>query len=260
MGTPSYMAPEQAEGKSRESGPAVDTYALVRILYQMLTGRPPFTGDTTIDVLMQVIWDQPMPPSRRQRGAARPGEDLSEVPGKGPPPALRQRGRSRRRIWGAFLAGEPVKTALDPLAGARRHVGQALSRSCHGDGDDCVGGDARDGGKRDWGVVGSGGGSACAKLKTTNDQLEIAVDVAENAKIVAENRKVIAEKATASEKKAKDELAIAKQTVDHFLYCDRILLVWKYLQAGDTAQAKASHKECDELHRKFEVVSTKEPP
>ncbi len=135
-------------------------------------------------------------------------------------------------------------------------MGQALSRSCHGDGDDCVGGDARDGGKRDWGVVGSGGGS-CAKLKTTNDQLEIAVDVAENAKIVAENRKVIAEKATASEKKAKDELAIAKQTVDHFLYCDRILLVWKYLQAGDTAQAKASHKECDELHRKFEWYQLK---
>jgi len=66
-GTPSYMSPEQAAGRSAEVGPASDTYGLGAILYELLTGQPPFYEDHPLDTVLQVLSRQPILPRRLNR-------------------------------------------------------------------------------------------------------------------------------------------------------------------------------------------------
>ncbi len=64
MGSPSYMAPEQAGGYTKQAGPAADIYAMGAVLYELLTGRPPFRGATLLETIEQVKSTEPVPPSR----------------------------------------------------------------------------------------------------------------------------------------------------------------------------------------------------
>ena len=67
LGTPSYMAPEQAEGRSRAVGPAADVYASGAILYQALTGKPPFLGHSAIETVKLVVSADVVSPRRLRR-------------------------------------------------------------------------------------------------------------------------------------------------------------------------------------------------
>ncbi len=71
MGTPQYMSPEQASGRIAEVGPATDIYSLGAVMYEMLTGRPPFTGEM-FQVIREVITSPPVPP-RQRRDSIDPG-------------------------------------------------------------------------------------------------------------------------------------------------------------------------------------------
>jgi eukaryotic-like serine/threonine-protein kinase len=76
LGTPSYMAPEHAASQGKNAGPMVDVYALGAILYEALTGRPPFRGETALETLDQVRSSDPIPPHRLRPGMPRDLETI----------------------------------------------------------------------------------------------------------------------------------------------------------------------------------------
>jgi tRNA A-37 threonylcarbamoyl transferase component Bud32 len=109
LGTPEYMAPEQAAGKNREVGPAADVWALGVLLYEMLTGRTPFRADSALDTLAAVLFDPAVPPSRRRTEVPKALDWVCLKCLQKQPADRYASAEELADDLGRYLAGEPVR-------------------------------------------------------------------------------------------------------------------------------------------------------
>jgi eukaryotic-like serine/threonine-protein kinase len=230
VGTPSYMAPEQAAGRADLLGPRADVYALGAILYECLTGRAPFRAATIMETLNQVLHQEPVPVRTLNPAVPRNLETvclkcLQKEPARRYPTALELAQDLRR-----FLAGEPVRArpvgALErawvwarrrPMAAAAGMLALLTV------------------------VFGAGGGLAIWLYQ------------------VAESGRQLAEKAQQQEKMLHQEAdnlrrqaEAAQERLDQILYLQRVQGAVREWQASNIVQARGLLEECPPPRRNWE--------
>jgi serine/threonine protein kinase/WD40 repeat protein len=114
LGTPSYMAPEQARGRSRQVAPTTDVYALGAILYELTTGRPPFDGEHPLETVHQVLHDDPVSPSRLQPRLPRDLETITLTCLQKDPAKRYQSAGALSDDLDRFLDGRPITARPTP--------------------------------------------------------------------------------------------------------------------------------------------------
>lgn len=116
LGTPNYMAPEQAAGQRGQVGPASDVYALGCVLYHLLTGRPPFQAATAVDTVLMLLEQDPTPPRQLNRQIDRALEQIVLKCLQKPIDLRYTSAAALADDLEAYLAGEPISARSGALA------------------------------------------------------------------------------------------------------------------------------------------------
>ena len=227
MGTPSYMPPEQAEGRSKDVGAAADIYSLGATLYALVAGRPPFVGASNQDILMQVMLDEPVPPRQLNPKVPR---DLETI-------ALKCLDKEpSRRYASAEALADDLRRFLQHEPIAARPVGQMERgwRWC----------------RRKPALAASLAGTVLALVLGTVVSAILAVRAnfhagrAESARRVAETKTELADAARAEAVEEKNKADAARRHAEKLAYVGQLGLAQREWQDGQCAHARNLLEDC----------------
>lgn len=255
MGTPSYMSPEQAAGDLGRIGPAADIYSLGAILYEAVTGKPPFKAATPLETIRQVLDTEPVgvrqlqpqtprdletichkclhkDPKRRYRSAEDLAEDLRRFQA-GEPILARPVGQlertlkwARRRPASAALVLVSVLSLVALFGGGAWFTAELAAET-----------DQAIQAKKDADIA-----------KKTADDLAVkegeAKVAAQKAKVAAEEANLLTGKALTREKVALKQVVAEKERIEELLYSMSLGRAWGDWQLGNAASAQAALDAC----------------